>query len=287
MAKIEKKILEINDSIKLQLKIWEIDSPVWIVATHGLGEHSGRHQFLYDLFGGEFNLLLYDLRGHGESTGRRTYIESFEDYRTDLEQVLTYLREQFKMSKFCLFGHSMGGLITADLVQNSKDHLTGLDRVFLSSPVVKVPTALGKLLDKFPLTAVESLSSNLPSLGLPGLVDLKNLSHNPEVKTRYQNDPLCSLKVESRLGLNLISASKRVFSRPLRCDVPLTVSIGSGDEIVSPSACKSYFREIEKNANFNLVKEGRHELHNEIEEYSSVHLNLLKKFLFKSRYQEV
>lgn len=82
---IEEKTLEIAEDKEIHLKIKESGAPIWIIGTHGLGEHSGRHTYLFDLFASDFNICLYDLRGHGKSFGKRGNVGSFSDYFDDLE----------------------------------------------------------------------------------------------------------------------------------------------------------------------------------------------------------
>ena len=45
----EKRIL-LSDGETLHSSIAENGTPVWIIVTHGLGEHSGRHQYIHKLF---------------------------------------------------------------------------------------------------------------------------------------------------------------------------------------------------------------------------------------------
>jgi len=117
----EKKLLTMRDGTEICIKVKESGSPVWIIATHGIAEYSDRHSYLDELFGQDFNILRYDLRGHGESSGLRTYVEHFEDYCYDLKEIIQYTAQKYRMKKFILFGHSMGALVTAQFMQNFVD----------------------------------------------------------------------------------------------------------------------------------------------------------------------
>ena len=64
-----------KDGVELHAKIQETGSPIWLIHTHGIGEHLDRHQYLTDLFGKDFNIFQYDLRGHGRSLGPSAYVE--------------------------------------------------------------------------------------------------------------------------------------------------------------------------------------------------------------------
>src|SRR5690606_13932231 len=96
----ETKFIRMRDNVELHARISEIDSSVWLVATHGIGEHLERHAYLKELVGRDFNILMYDLRGHGRSLGPSATISDFGLYRQDLQDVLRFLRERYKMQKF-------------------------------------------------------------------------------------------------------------------------------------------------------------------------------------------
>ncbi|MBC77901.1 MAG: hypothetical protein CME64_17980 [Halobacteriovoraceae bacterium] len=63
----ETKIIETRDKCKLHCEMIENGSPVWIIVTHGLGEHCSRHSHFFKMFSQNFSVCLYDLRGHGNS----------------------------------------------------------------------------------------------------------------------------------------------------------------------------------------------------------------------------
>ena len=58
--------IEVDKGIFLNSEIFENGKDEWIVVTHGIGEHLGRHQYLTNLLREKYNICFYDLRGHGE-----------------------------------------------------------------------------------------------------------------------------------------------------------------------------------------------------------------------------
>ena len=93
------KFLKMRDGIELSVNIKETGSPVWIIVTHGIGEHMERHKYMTDLFGQDFNVFRYDLRGHGRSTGRRAYVEDFSLYMEDLREIVRFLNQKYRMGR--------------------------------------------------------------------------------------------------------------------------------------------------------------------------------------------
>ena len=266
------------DGTILKCLIRETGSSKWLIVTHGLGEHSGRHEFILKLFSQNFNIAIYDLRGHGKSGGKRAHVDDFQFFLKDLHSIIAYLKKDFSMTNYTLFGHSMGGLITASYLQNMVDPHFYPDTVFLSSPAVAAPGLMGPLFSNSPKFMLDSLSK-FPTVPLQGLLDLKKLSHDSRVYESYIKDDLCLLKIQTKLFFELLKTARDTFSRPLRAECPLYVSIGTGDVLVNPTAVINYFKKVEKNAQVKVINEGYHELHNEVEKYRKPYLNFLRQSL--------
>src|SRR6476660_1435358 len=83
-----------------------------IVAAHGLAEHYGRYGNRVDhVVPRGYAVYALDHRGHGRSDGRRSYVERFTDFTTDLEKLRRMVRERHPAGPLFLLGHSMGGAI--------------------------------------------------------------------------------------------------------------------------------------------------------------------------------
>jgi alpha-beta hydrolase superfamily lysophospholipase len=266
------------DGTLLKCLVRETGSSKWLIVTHGLGEHIERHEYILKLFSANFNIAIYDLRGHGKSGGKRGWVEDFEHYLKDLDSVIEFLRKDFSMTKYTLFGHSMGGLITAAYVQSRADKDFYPEKVFLSSPAVAGPGFLGHAFSLAPMFLFDALKK-CPTLPLEGVLDLKKLSHDGRIYESYIKDELNQLKIHSKLFFEVLRMGREVFSRPLRVECPLFVSIGTGDGLVHPKLLIEYFTKVEKSAQLKIVDGGYHELHNEIDKYKKPYLNFLRQSL--------
>ncbi len=280
----EKEKIETFDGLKLEASIVENGSPVWLVITHGLGEHSDRHSYMDRNFLQYFNICRYDLRGHGNSDGKRVSVDSFTDYTKDLDVVLNYLKTKFQMKRYILFGHSMGALITASYMQKIASTHFYPEKVFLSGPPVAAPGALGSFFHLAPLGVSKTLSKLGFSIALGGMLDIKKLSHDPRVYEAYIRDPKNCLKIETKLFFSILAESKEVFSRKLRVSCPLYVAVGTKDKLIDPDRAIDYFKQTEKNASLLEVKDGYHELHNEIGKFKKPYMKFLKDSLLESIY---
>lgn len=277
----EKHFIKMRDSVEIHAQIQEVGSKIWLIATHGVGEHLGRHSYIGNMFSSKFNVFQYDLRGHGLSTGEQAYVEDFFDYMLDLQEIISYLQQRYKAKRFVLFGHSMGALITAGFLQRFADELTYPELVFLNAPPVGFPGALGKVVQYSPHSIFSSLSKLPMSVRLGGLVDLNYLSHDPRVKPNYENDNRNSLTLHTKLLMEIVRASNIVFSKPLRPRCPAYVTVGTEDKVVGYSQLKNYFSLVENSFIYREFEGAYHEIHNEIEKFKTPYLNHLKECVFK------
>lgn len=86
-----------------------------VVIIHGFGIFSFVFQnFVEDLLVSKRRVLMYDLYGHGFSeTSASTY--NMELFMTQFKELLEYL--DLDKTTFSLFGHSMGGLLSAEIAR--------------------------------------------------------------------------------------------------------------------------------------------------------------------------
>lgn len=276
---MDKKFLKLKDGVELYTQIKESDSPVWIIAVHGIGEHQERHKYLVDLFGHDFNIFQYDLRGHGRSGGKKAYVDDFSLYMEDLLEITKYLKEKYRMQRYVLFGHSMGALITCAFMQNYVDESIYPERVIVNAPPVGLDGALGALVKNLPWRFFKMATSLPLSLPIGGTVDLRYLSHDQQVKEAYVKDPLNCLKLETKLLLELAKNSKETFNRPIRSKCPSYVTVGSSDRIVGTKDLIDYFSNVDKSFHLKVIEGAYHEIHNEIEKYKRPYFDHLKSIV--------
>lgn len=281
----ENRFIRLSDGTKLHTQIKEVGGPVWIIMTHGLGEHLGRHNYMLGLFNNNFNIFQYDLRGHGKSEGKRAYITNFSAFVHDLDEVVSYVRTTFKAGKIALFGHSMGGLITSGYIQGLSVDEFYPQCVFLSAPCVGVTGFLGTGLRIFP-KLTHQLAQLPVSVPLGRMINLHKLSHDSMVYENYIRDELNSLKIHSHLLFEILDFANKTFTLPLRARCPLACAVGSEDSIVSVGGLKEYFTQLEKGAQLFIVEGAYHEMHNEIKKFKSIYFEHLVDFLSKTFFPE-
>lgn len=266
------------DGTPLKCLVRDNGTSKWLIVSHGLGEHLGRHEYMLKLFSQNFNIAIYDLRGHGKSGGRPAYVEDFRDYFRDLDVVVDYLRKEFGLKDYVLMGHSMGALVTAGFLQNVAKPDRYPEKVFLSSPIVGAPGVLGPLLSGAPSILFEAFCKT-PTVPLAGILNLRKLSHDSRIYDAYVKDEFTHKKIHTKLLFEILRLSREVFSRPLRIECELFVAIGTGDSIVNPELAIDYFTEVEKSAQLKIFDGAYHELHNEVDKWRKPYIQFLRQSL--------
>ena len=270
--------IEVDKGTHLHGQIYEHGKKDWIIVTHGIGEHLGRHKYLVNILREKYNICFYDLRGHGESDGEKGTIDNFDLYISDLGRVVDFVRTEYRAEKISLFGHSMGGLITAAFTQQKEDLYEPV-KVFINAPPIKVPGPLGKIVDLIPLKGVKKLDRLNKGIYLKGLVDLGFLSHDKTVGENYINDPLNILSLNTKLLVGMVRCSRETFSRPIYPKAKMFCCVGSADAVVDPQAVINYFSSIEKNVRLKVIEGAYHEIHNEINKYQKPYFDYIRESL--------
>lgn len=91
-----------------------------IIFIHGLAGSSSAWRKYEDALRDTYNIISYDLRGHGKSTR----YEYFEDYHfSNFTDDLGYLVEHFSLDKFVLVAHSFGTFVAIDYLLKHGDHV--------------------------------------------------------------------------------------------------------------------------------------------------------------------
>ncbi|NNE97333.1 MAG: alpha/beta hydrolase [Acidimicrobiales bacterium] len=195
-----------------------------VLIVHGIGEHSGRYVHVGDhLAARGYDVLAYDQVGFGQSEGRRGHVDSFDDYLDDVEALLAERRELDV--PVVLIGHSLGGLVSATYLEDGRPQP---DLAVLSAP------ALGAVVPAWQRVMAPIIGRVAPKVFIPSKIDGAVLSHDPQVQSDYENDPLGVQGATAGLGRALFEAMDRASERIGQIGVPTYVLQGTADELVPP-----------------------------------------------------
>ncbi|MBE0609618.1 MAG: alpha/beta hydrolase [Dehalococcoidia bacterium] len=199
---------------------WLPESPARAVVAivHGYAEHSGRYaQTAADLVAKGYAVEALDLRGHGRSSGERVYVESYEDYLTDVDAFLDRVRKQHPGKKLFLLGHSMGGGVVSSYIIDRKPKLDG---VILSGAAMLARRE-------------DPPAGTPPSPPRSGPLPADTISRDPAVVAAYESDPLVYRGVPpDRTGAAWANAYRAVQEGMAGIAYPLLILHGTDDKLV-------------------------------------------------------
>jgi alpha-beta hydrolase superfamily lysophospholipase len=229
-----------------------------LAVVHGFGEHSGRYTNVVDWFVPKnFAVYALDLRGHGRSLGQRGYIDSFGQFRDDVQAFLELVRSEVPQLPVFLVGHSLGGLIVLNYVLHQP---VGLSGVVASGPLLSQPPISG-----FQLWLAKLLSVLLPRFTMSAGLEVEALSRDQSVVDAYTSDPLVHGKGTPRLAMELMAATEWTHAQAATLNLPCLIVHGGADRLCAPKASQAFFDQVVHAGKARIEYEGYfHEVFNEL-----------------------
>lgn len=228
------------DGVALYYRGWESDTPQGcLLVVHGLGEYGGRYEeFGRAMAAAGLNTYALDLRGHGLSEGRKGHVDRFDLLLQDVDRFRREIEggAEGDLPLF-VFGHSMGGLITARYIE---EYQHAFDGAIITSPWL----ATAMPVPRWKVLASNFLGKLLPALPIDSGIDPDYLSHNKTVVARYRDDPLVHSKITPRLFAEASVAMGLVMQRSDRIRIPVLLLLAGDDRIVDTRKSESFARTL-------------------------------------------
>ena len=172
---------------------WHLEDPEKVICiVHGIGEYGGRFDRVAEAFRDKnMAVCALDLRGHGESLGKRGDCAPRNSVLDDVSELLRYAEEKYPGKPLVLYGHSMGGNIVLDYRARGEmnDHPAGY---IISAPWVRLVRPVPPLLYK----AVKLLSRIAPSFTIGSDINDANLG-NPEKVKPFKDNPMVHNRISA------------------------------------------------------------------------------------------
>ncbi len=205
-----------------------------VVIIHGAGEYFGRYQWLAQkLNESGYNVIGGDLPGLGRSYGKKGHIDGFNDYYKIVDE---WVKEalQFHIPVF-LFGHSMGGLIVIQYMDNYRNE--SIDGVIVTSPCLGLVRKVSPFLEGI----VGIFDRFHPSFSLPSGILPEYVSKDPVIVHEYGTDPLIIKKVSVRWYLELKRAMESSMKDSSKYpQIPTLVMQAGKDKIVDQEKTRKW-----------------------------------------------
>lgn len=241
---------------------WQAQTPPKAVLfiVHGLGEHLGRYEELASSFvQSELAVFAFDHRGHGQSRGKKGHANSVEQLIEDTEYALMKCRSIFLEIPIFIYGHSMGGQITASFLKKVKSK--ELSGAIISSAwfeLVSPPPS-------WQIKVIQILKRVIPAIAISNGLDPNYISSVADEVESYKKDPLVHDQISFALFKALYLNGRKLLTEEKKAKVPVLICHGDGDKITSHSASEKYAINLGEKASFKTWPGSYHEPHHDKE----------------------
>ena len=254
------------EGVSIHYYVWRASSPKAVVQiVHGLGEYAVRYEELaQSLVAAGYTVYASDLRGHGQ-TGVGQYGKDLAKLGTlgaggvkamiaGLRKLSGIAHEEHPKLPLVLLGHSLGSVLGQMLLNDDA-------RPYAAA--VLSGTAYRTLLH---MNSGDLSKRHRPKGG--GGTGTEWLSRDPEVWTKFANDPLTfDAKTADRFG---VREGLKLLGRPKKIahDLPLLIQIGSEDSLGGPRSVQLLAQAYQERGGLTdvtveIYEGARHEVYNE------------------------
>lgn len=198
-----------------------------VVLFHRGHEHSGRFQDLVDrLQMPDVAFFAWDCRGCGKSPGARGDAQHLGQLESDMEAFYRHLIAEYKIEeeKTVVLAHSVAAVVAGLWVLDYGPRLAGL---ILGTPALKV-----KLYVPFAREGLTVLSSLGVMTDVQSYVRGSALTHDKEQAQAYDNDPLISKNIATRVLLDLYKGAERLLEQAEDIVTPTQVLVARADWVI-------------------------------------------------------
>lgn len=198
-------------------------------------DHGGRYDHVGEWLARRgYAVYAPDLRGHGKAEGRRFFVDSFDEYVEDLGVFVQRVRAREPGKPMYVLGHSMGGEVASLFVLDRRADLQGL---VLSAPALEPAGDVSRA-----MIWLSGVVSILFPRAPVTKIDVKALSHLPEVIQAARNDPLCGDRpAPARTGYQILVSMRRIRERAREITLPILILHGTDDQVTNPRGSERLF----------------------------------------------
>jgi alpha-beta hydrolase superfamily lysophospholipase len=204
-----------------------------LVICHGVNSHGGQYLRAAEEFAARgFAVTALDLRGRGRSEGERFYVESVDEYVSDLSQTLELARSHDPGLPLFLLGHSAGGVVA---VSYALDHQERIDGLICESFAFRVYAP------DFALSLLKGASHITPHLHVLQL-KMEDFSRDPDWVAQLLADPYTRGEVQPvQTVAALVRAGDRMEREFGRITLPVLIMHGTADKATRPGGSQEFF----------------------------------------------
>lgn len=251
--------LDGKGGLRIFTRHWEPAGPAKasLVLCHGVNSHGGQYIRAAEEFAARgFAVTALDLRGRGRSEGERFYVDSIDDYVSDLSQTIDLARSLHPDLPLYLLGHSAGGVTS---VSYALDHQERIDGLICESFAFRVYAP------DFALKLLEGASHIAPHAHVLRL-KMEDFSRDPAWVAALNADPLTEDEVQPVQTVAAFARAGERFEREFgRITLPVLILHGTADKATRPDGSQQFFDEAGSADKILKLYEGHyHDLLNDL-----------------------
>jgi acylglycerol lipase len=201
--------------------------------VHGFNSHSGYYGWLAErLIARGLAVYALDLRGRGRSEGARFYVESFDDYVSDVANLVQLARSREPGLPVFVLGHSAGGVVSCLYALGHQKELAGL---ICESFAYELPAP------DVALAILEGVSYVAPHAHVLALKN-ETFSRDPGIVAAMNVDPLIASEVQpAKTVAAMVRADARLKKELSRITLPVLILHGTLDRDAKLSGSQHFY----------------------------------------------
>src|SRR5882724_1465138 len=204
-----------------------------VLIVPGFNSHSAYYAWAaQELVADRLAVYALDLRGRGKSDGERFYVETFDDYVSDVSNGVALVSSREPGVPLYLLGHSAGGVVACLFALDHQAELAGL---VCESFAHQLPAP------DFALAVFKGLSHLAPHAHI---LHLKNedFSRDPQAVAAMNADPLIAHETQpTRTLAAMVRADERLKDAFPRITLPVLILHGTADKATKPSGSQFFY----------------------------------------------
>ncbi|BCW88694.1 Monoacylglycerol lipase [Alphaproteobacteria bacterium SO-S41] len=213
-----------SGELKLHVRSWRPDGPPRAVVAicPGFNAHSGQYAWVAEQFAAS-GLAVYavDLRGRGKSDGERFYVDTVDDYVSDLHACILFAKSREPGLPVFLLGHSAGGVTSCVYALEHQSEIKGL---ICESFAFQIPAP------DFALAVLKGISHLFPHAHVLRLKN-EDFSRDPAWVKHLNEDPLIDHETQpTKTVAALARADERLKTGFPQITLPVLILHGKKDK---------------------------------------------------------
>jgi acylglycerol lipase len=234
------QFISATDHTELAYYHEDVSNPVAsLIFVHGGGAYSGAgYQYLAKGLAEKYRVSVYltDIRGHGNSGGKRGDTPSVTQVYRDLSSMSDFVKKENPDRPIFLGGHSSGGGLVLNYI--SRIHDKNLAGYVLVSPRLGERANVGRQGNKNPFATV-----NVPVFAMYSITKGRLFGNTPAVKFNYpevvlKSQPLLIRTITCHMSAAITPFDPEIQFRNL--DKPFALFVGGNDELFNPEKVLAY-----------------------------------------------